>query len=99
MAKDLASARMVSSPQVQAFFPSYGVTMETDGPRLTAYRVSTWPAMRLVPAARARQWMDATRDRFANRCLPLLMANQAGWFALNHYPFRATWTGGWDQRC
>jgi hypothetical protein len=66
---------------------------------LIAYRVSDWPPMRLVPAARGRQWMDATRDRHANRCLPLLMANQSGWWVLNSHPIEVFWTGGWDPSC
>lgn len=50
--------------------------------------------MRLVPAPPARRWMDETSYRFANRCLPLRMANQAGWFVLNDHPLCATWDGG-----
>jgi hypothetical protein len=38
--------------------------------------------------------MDATPNRFANRCLPLRIANQAGWFVLNSHPLRVTWNGG-----
>jgi hypothetical protein len=38
--------------------------------------------------------MQATNERFANRCLPLLIANQAGWFLLNSHPIRVTWDGG-----
>jgi hypothetical protein len=38
--------------------------------------------------------MDATGQRFAYRCLPLLMANQAGWLLLNSHGLRATWDGG-----
>jgi hypothetical protein len=37
--------------------------------------------------------MEATREQFAYRCLPLLIANQAGWLILNSYPVRVTWTG------
>ena len=33
-------------------------------------------------------------ERWANRCLPLLVANQAGWVLLNPVAFRATWSGG-----
>ena len=73
------------------------VALQSD--ELVAYRVTEWPPMKLVPAARTRQWMDNTRDRFANRCLPLLMANQIGWWILNSHPIRATWTGGWDPSC
>jgi hypothetical protein len=38
--------------------------------------------------------MHATNERFANRCLPLLIANQAGWFLLNSHRIRVTWDGG-----
>jgi len=37
--------------------------------------------------------MDATTKQFANRCLPLRIANQAGWFILNSHAFRVTWSG------
>jgi hypothetical protein len=52
--------------------------------------------MRLTPATSGRPWMDTSRERFAYRCLPLLIANQAGWFVLNSHAFRATWTGSED---
>ena len=38
--------------------------------------------------------MNATDERWANRCLPLLVANQAGWVLLNPLTFTATWGGG-----
>lgn len=38
--------------------------------------------------------MEDTDQRFASRCLPLLMANQSGWIILNGHEFQATWTGG-----
>lgn len=37
--------------------------------------------------------MNATSQRFANRCLPLLIANQAGWCILNDVPVRMSWNG------
>jgi hypothetical protein len=52
-----------------------------------------------VPAPPARAWMLATNDRFANRCLPLLIANQAGWCLVNSHLLRVTWTGGDDAAC
>lgn len=61
---------------------------------LTAYALQEEPPMRIVPAPGTRAWMDETPSRFAYRCLPLLIANQAGWLVLNAYPFRATWNGG-----
>ena len=63
-------------------------------PSLIAYRVHAGVGMPIVPAERARDWMDATDERFANRCLPLLIANQAGWFILNTHELRVTWNGG-----
>ena len=60
---------------------------------LTAYYWSR-DDIGIVPASRTREWMDATGNRFAYRCLPLLVANQSGWFLLNKDPFRATWDGG-----
>jgi len=44
---------------------------------LIAYRVTAWPEMKLVAAARARQWMDASQNHFAYRCLPLLIHGDA----------------------
>ena len=49
-----------------------------------------WP---LVPASPRRDWMDETPGRFAYRCLPLTMANHAGWEVLCPATFIATWDG------
>jgi hypothetical protein len=37
--------------------------------------------------------MDATDERYAYRCLPLLMANQAGWLILNDRAVECLWDG------
>src|SRR4051812_2364425 len=66
----------------------------TDTPMLTAYRVHPYPSMPIVPAPRDRRWMDQTGDRFAYRCLPLLIANQCGWMILNTHRLRVVWNGG-----
>ena len=70
-------------------------------PRASSRSSSTTTARRspveIVPAERWREWMNATSNRFANRCLPLLMANQAGWVLINPAAFTATWDGG-DER-
>lgn len=63
-------------------------------PRLIAYRVHRGPALRLVPAPRGRAWMEAITDGVAHHCLPLLMANQAGWLLLSSHAVTATWDGG-----
>ncbi len=70
-----------------------GRTNEGQEPNLIAYRVSRWPPMRLVTASSSRDWMDATPNRFANRCLPLRIASQVGWFVLNGHALRVTWNG------
>ena len=67
-------------------------------PTLTAYHLySGTPSMPLVPAERVRDWMEATPDKFVKRCLPLLIANQAGFVILNSHAITVTWTGGVDK--
>jgi uncharacterized protein DUF6065 len=52
----------------------------------------------IVPAPVRRDWIEEeTADRFATRCLPMMIANQAGWFVLNTVSVRVTWSGG-DSR-
>jgi hypothetical protein len=50
-------------------------------------------APEIEPAPRWRDWMNETAGRSANRCLPLLMANEAGWVLKNPAAFTATWDG------
>ena len=64
-----------------------------DSPELIAYLLNPALSVRLVTAASARAWMDESDARFANRCLPLLIANQAGWMLLSDHTFQVTWTG------
>jgi hypothetical protein len=52
--------------------------------------------MPIRPASSDRDWMTATSNQFAKRCLPLLIANQAGWMIHNVEPFEAIWDGGMD---
>jgi hypothetical protein len=40
-----------------------------------------------------RDWMNATPNRFAYRCLPLTIINQTGWWITNPVGFTATWRG------
>ncbi|MDI3289313.1 DUF6065 family protein [Polyangium sp. 15x6] len=58
-----------------------------------AYHTSTGQPPELVPGPIQREWMNDTRDAFANRCLPLLIANQAGWLVLSPHTVRAIWDG------
>ena len=63
---------------------------------LVAYRVNPGVDHDLIAAPVARAWMDATPLRFANRCLPLLIANQAGWLLMNPETVTLTWDGTRD---
>ncbi len=50
--------------------------------------------LRIQVAPVDRMWMNLTPHGFANRCLPLRIANQAGWFILNDRSIQAIWNGG-----
>jgi hypothetical protein len=60
--------------------------------QIIAYEAVEKP-MLLQSADRRRDWMDETVDRFAYRCLPVAIANQAGWDILNPVGFSAKWNG------
>lgn len=59
---------------------------------LTAY-VIDGHELRVRPAPIEREWMDASNERFAYRCLPLNIANAHGWEILCTTPFSAIWDG------
>jgi hypothetical protein len=61
--------------------------------RLIAFATLPGGAAPIGPAPRWRDWMNATDDRWANRCLPLLVANESGWTIHNPAAFTAVWTG------
>lgn len=61
--------------------------------KLEAYEVSTESIVSIAPAPARREWMERTPQRFANRCLPLMMANQAGWFVTLNEPVEIEWSG------
>lgn len=46
------------------------------------------------PASSRREWMDATEESFAYRCLPLSIANAHGWVICCGAGFEAIWNGG-----
>ena len=46
------------------------------------------------PASSRRDWMDATGDHFAYRCLPLSIANAHGWVICTGSGFEVEWNGG-----
>jgi Family of unknown function (DUF6065) len=81
---------MTASPQNEATNQE-----PTERERLiTAYCVNPTLPMPIIPASQSRKWMDESNGRFAYRCLPLLMANQSGWFLLNSQRLCITWNGG-----
>jgi hypothetical protein len=67
--------------------------MEDQKLKLIAYRIHEGMGVQLRPAERTRQWMDDTNEHFANRCLPLVIANQHGWDVLCSHDLLATWNG------
>ena len=48
----------------------------------------------MVPSNPNRDWMDETPNRFAYRCLPLIMGNSIGWQIKVKFPFIINWNGG-----
>jgi len=61
--------------------------------RLIAHTLGS-PAPAIRPAPSRRDWMDATPQSFANRCLPLTIANAHGWEVVGEGGFEAWWNGG-----
>lgn len=62
--------------------------------RLIAYDLDPQSNMPLEPAPTDREWMDRSGNRFAYRCLPLVIANQSGWVIRSPIEFRVRWNGG-----
>lgn len=60
---------------------------------LVCYLHPGW-APQIRPAEPTRDWMDATGEAFAYRCLPLNIANAHGWEVLSPCDFEACWRGG-----
>lgn len=58
-----------------------------------AYRYRPVPCVALVPASNQRDWMLATHESFANRCMPLHVANQQGWELLADQTVELMWNG------
>jgi len=87
-AKDADEARQLASVLGDAL-------ADSSAPRriITAYQISSRPPALVKPTV-GRDWMESSPNRFAYRCLPLVIANQAGWDLLNPTPFRAKWNGG-----
>lgn len=63
---------------------------------LTAYTMEGH-SVDIRPAPVERDWMDASKERFAYRCLPLNVANAYGWEILLPTGFTAEWNGNPDD--
>ena len=59
---------------------------------LTCYETTAEP-IRLRPAPPDREWMDASNQQLAYRCVPLAIANAHGGEILCPAAFEAEWTG------
>ncbi len=68
--------------------------MQSDSNTFIAYELHPNTTTLIEPAPIARDWMDATPVRHPYRCLPLVIANQAGWILRSPAAFRAYWYGG-----
>src|SRR6056297_2596032 len=68
-------------------------TMSDTPLQLTAHIVGPTDGWAIEPASPRRDWMDETGG-FAYRCLPLTIANQAGWIVRSPASFQAVWNGG-----
>ena len=65
--------------------------------RLYAYELHQAADMPLSIAPVDRAWMDASHQRAPYRCLPLVIANQAGWWLPCPATFTVYWDGGLDK--
>jgi hypothetical protein len=61
-----------------------------------AYELWENPGFALEPASPRREWMDKFPHRVPYRCLPLNIANQAGWVVRSPVNFSVTWNGKHD---
>jgi hypothetical protein len=68
--------------------------MSDNDRRFIAYELHPQSDMRLSIAPVDRVWMDAAHQRAPYRCLPLVIANQAGWLIPSPAAFSVYWDGG-----
>lgn len=66
---------------------------DDDSLALTAYLV-TDQEFSIQQGERKKDWMENSINRFAYRCLPLVIANQMGWDLLCPHSFIVIWNGG-----
>lgn len=83
-----------AEPHVMPVDANQSDLSRADDVQLLAYRLDDGDELPLMTSPQRRVWMDALPERFANRCLPLLIANQSGWLILNTFRIAVTWNGG-----
>jgi hypothetical protein len=59
--------------------------------KIIAHQVDNDPCI-IRPAVKEREWMDATPDKFAYRCLPLNIGNSTGWDIFPPCDFIILWS-------
>ena len=62
--------------------------------RIIAFETNPQDDMPVEVPPVERDWMEQSPIRFAYRCLPLAIANRAGWIIRNPTTFVAVWNGG-----
>jgi LPS sulfotransferase NodH len=80
-------------PVVELSDPPATLTALSPG-ELIAYDIGSNLGVKMVSGSPRRAWMDATHQRFAYRCLPLVIANQHGWLLLTPARIQVVWDGG-----
>lgn len=85
----LAAAPTVSQDMEDELMPT-----ESSEQTFTAFELHQTIDTPLEPAEINRDWMDKAHLRHPYRCLPLVIANQSGWFLRSTASFRAYWYGG-----
>jgi len=68
--------------------------LKTSNRQFHAWEIESQTRMVVEPAPTDRDWMDATPQRYAYRCLPLTVANQSGWIIRSPVHVTARWNGG-----
>ena len=67
--------------------------MNTEEFNLTAYTIGDASNWVIEPAPAGREWMNANNG-YAKKCLPMTIANVAGWVIRSPVTFTASWSGG-----
>ena len=80
-------------PQQPRVAPVSRTAPARPGLPLIAYDVGSPMKTNLVPGRPTRAWMNATPNRFAYRCLPMVIANQWGWMIETRHRVEAVWDG------